>query len=105
MVTRTALDYSDSAPTTGWPSRLLVAVLWVLVLASAVAVIYTSHQSRQLTAELAVAQSESAALQEQWGQYLLERSAWGAYSRVENLAVEKLQMAPPPAESIVVVER
>lgn len=82
-----------------------VCLLWLAVVGSALAVVYSTHQSRQLTNQLAKAQAESAQLQEVWGQYLLERSAWGAYSRVESLAVDKLNMQPPAAEAIIVVEQ
>lgn len=80
-----------------------VCLLWLAVLASAMGVVYSTHQTRQLTNELARAQAESAQLQEVWGQYLLERSAWGAYARVESLAKDKLNMQPPAAEAIIVV--
>lgn len=79
--------------------------LWAAVVGSALAVVYSTHESRQLTNRLAKAQAESAQLQEVWGQYLLERSAWGAYSRVESLAVDQLNMQPPAAQSIIVVEQ
>ncbi len=84
---------------------LVSVVLWLTVLVSALAVVYSTHQARLLTNQLAAAEAESARLQVQRGQYLLERSAWGAYSRVETLAAEQLHMTLPQAEHIVVVEQ
>jgi len=84
---------------------MAAVLLWLAVIGSALGVVYSTHQSRQLTNQLAKEQAKSAELAEQWGQYLLERSAWGAYNRVEALASDQLQMSPPEAEHIVVVER
>ena len=92
------------------PSRpkglwLVCAVLWLAVVSSALAVVHSTHKARVFTNKLAQAEAESAQLQVQRGQYLLERSAWGAYSRVESLAADQLSMMLPQARDIVVVER
>jgi cell division protein FtsL len=44
-------------------------------------------------------------LQVQWGQYLLERSTWAAYSRVEQVAVSELNMKAPVSTEIVMIRR
>ncbi|BFM06222.1 cell division protein FtsL [Halioxenophilus aromaticivorans] len=88
-----------------WLVSMAACVLWLAVVCSALAVVYSTHKARQLTNQLAKAQAESADLQVVRGQYLLERSALGAYSRVETMAVDKLHMQPPAAEAIVVVEQ
>ena len=84
-------------------SVLGVAVLWCVVLASALGVVYTTHQSRQLISKLETAKRETGKLQVVWGQYLLEQSTWAAYSRIEQVAVEKLEMQVPKTKDIVVV--
>ena len=42
-------------------------------------------------------------MQVEWGQLLLEQSAWGSHSRVETTVVEQLQMSVPPAQKIILV--
>ena len=98
-------DSSAASATSNWWLRLALLLLWASVLASALAVVYTTHYARQLTDRLAKAETEASELQVQRGQYLLERSAWGAYNRVETLAADQLQMTLPEADQIIVVER
>ena len=86
------------------PLVLGVIALWVLTMASAIGVVYSTHHSRQLIHELETAKREAAQLRVAWGQYLLERSTWAAYSRIEQVAVNKLDMRVPGTEDIVVVE-
>ena len=104
-----AIQSSHSVPVhNAAPKRglvLVVAALWVAVVLSALTVVYSTHKSRVLTNQLAEAEAEAAQLKVQRGQFLLERSAWGAYSRVESLAADKLAMGLPEAAEIVVVER
>ena len=63
-------------------SVLLVVIAWVLVLASAVAVVMVTHVNRQQLHQLQLLRREAADLQVVWGQYLLEGAALGAYSRI-----------------------
>lgn len=79
-------------------------VLWLLVLASAVAVVYTSHQSRQLYGELSQLQREENRLQVEWGQYLLEESSWASLERIERIAKNELDMHVPAIEDVVMVK-
>ncbi len=88
-----------------WLVSMAMCLLWLTVVCSALAVVYSTHKARQLTNQLATAQAESADLQVVRGQYLLERSALGAYSRVETMATDELHMQPPAAEAIIVVEQ
>lgn len=82
---------------------LMLVVLWLLVLISALAVVATTHSVRQNLHALELLRREAAQLQVAWGQYLLERSAWGAYSRIEKEAVEQLQMQSPEGDSLIIV--
>ena len=84
-------------------SVLLVVIAWVLVLASAVAVVMVTHVNRQQLHQLQLLRREAADLQVVWGQYLLEGAALGAYSRIEQRARERLAMRPPLATDIVMV--
>lgn len=83
--------------------QLGVVILWVVVILSAVAVVYTSHLCRQLYSELSLLERKENALQVEWGRYLLEQSSWASLSRVEHLAVTKLNMHVPAPDEIVIV--
>jgi len=79
-------------------------VMRLCVLASGLAVVYSTHLSRQLFAQLDQMQRETNELHMEWGQYLLERSTWSAFDRVENIASNRLNMHVPEHEHIVIVE-
>lgn len=83
---------------------LTVAVLWLLVIASALAVVASTHQVRKHTNSLEILRREAGLLQVEWGQYLLEQSTWASYSRVEAIAAQQLGMFPATAEQIVMVK-
>ena len=76
-------------PRTMSPRLLLVVALLLACLVSALAVISVSHQTRQQYARLQELEREQQQLQTEWGQLLLEESAWSTPSRVERLAVER----------------
>lgn len=80
-----------------------MAVLWLLVLVSALGVVASTHEVRKQVNSLEVLRREAALLQVEWGQYLLEQSTWAAYGRVETIAAQKLEMIPATAEQIVMV--
>lgn len=82
---------------------LAVAILWVLVLVSALAVVASTHQTRNQVDRLETLRRDAAELQVVWGQYMLEQSTWAAYSRVERLARDELDMLLPRVEDIVMV--
>lgn len=96
-----------TAATNAQPHRrgliLAVVVLWVLVLLSALAVIASTHQTRQRVDRLETLRREAAELQVVWGQYMLEQSTWAAYGRVENVARKQLAMRLPDDDDIVMV--
>lgn len=86
------------------PGALLAAaLLWLAVIASALAVVASTHQVRKQTNTLETLRREAAQLQVEWGQYLLEQSTWASYSRVEAIATQQLGMFPATAERIVMV--
>lgn len=84
---------------------LLVLVALMVVLLSALAVIYSSFETRRLVAKHQSLQSDNNRMQVEWGQLLLEQSTWGSYNRVEQLAGSKLQMRVPSPSEIVMVEK
>lgn len=82
---------------------VIVIVLWLTVIASSLAVISVAYDTRVKFNELEVLRREQGQLQVVWGQYLLEESTWASYGRVERLAQEKLSMAVPEAEKIIMI--
>lgn len=85
---------------------LIVGVLvLLLVVASALGVIYSSYQSRQLFSSLQQLSKESMQLEEEWGRLLLEQSTWASHARIEQLAKSQLDMIVPDPASIVVIKQ
>ena len=86
--------------------RLLVAALWVMVLASALGVVYGKQEARNRFSELQKLTTARDDLDIEWGQLQLEQSTWAAHAPIEKLAREKLAMRPPlPGQVIAIEER
>jgi cell division protein FtsL len=79
-------------------------LLWILVLVSAVSVALVSHLCRQQYAELMALQREASQMDEDYGKYLLEQSAWGSLQRIETKAVQELKMRSPRPDEILMVK-
>lgn len=77
--------------------------LAVAVVASAVGVAATRHQARQLFIELEALNRERDRLQVDWGRLQLEESAWAAHPRIESLARDRLALAAPGENDIVMI--
>lgn len=94
---------APNAPHSRRGMTLAVVVLWALVLLSALAVIASTHHTRQRVDRLETLRREAAELQVVWGQYMLEQSTWAAYGRVEQIARDELDMRLPDDDDIVMV--
>lgn len=77
--------------------------LFLLVLASAVAVIYSKHESRKLFVQLQVLKKERDRMDTEWGRMQLEQSTWATHGRIERLARTKLDMTIPRADSVIII--
>ena len=85
---------------------LLLTILFLaLVIVSSQLVVYSSFEKRALVNELNVLHQQRDALQVEWGQLLLEQSAWGSYSRVEALVSNQLQMQVPQAKHVIMARQ
>ena len=84
-------------------SLILIAALVGLVFISSISIVYSKHRTRQLFAELQVLQKQSDDLHMQWAQLLLEQGTWAAYTRIEKLSRESLNMQIPPPGEIQVI--
>jgi cell division protein FtsL len=78
--------------------------LVTLLLASSIGVIYTVHLNRDLFSTLNRLQDQRDAYQRTWSQLLLEQSALSAHTRVEQAAVNKLDMKVPGRDDIRIVQ-
>ncbi|CAA0083807.1 Cell division protein FtsL [BD1-7 clade bacterium] len=85
---------------TSWKLSLL---LWPAVILSALAVVFTTHASRQNFIAWQNLIKQGQEFEVEWGQLLIERSTLASYTRLEQIAAEKLDMAVPTAKQIVVV--
>ena len=81
----------------------LCVPLAAAVVISAVWIIKTKHHARQLFVELESLNRERDRLQVDWGRWQLEESALGNHSLVETLARERLSLARPQPEKVIVV--
>ncbi|MHB0774344.1 cell division protein FtsL [Halomonas sp. WWR20] len=83
--------------------HIALLLLIVVALASAVAVITSSHLTRVQYARLQGLEHEQDQLQTEWGRLLLEESTWSSPSRVERLATERLEMYVPDVTQVEVI--
>lgn len=87
-----------------WQAPVLITFGLVFFLAaSAIGVVFASHQNRVLFNDLSNLQEERDGYQREWSQLLLEQSALSAQNRVEQFAIRELGMAVPGREDIVIV--
>jgi len=82
----------------------LCSILLILtILVSAFSIVYVRQLNRELFMTLQSQQSARDNLHIEWGQLLLEQSAWGTQSRVQTVAQNKLDMVTPNQKNIVLV--
>ena len=84
---------------------ILVFVFAVVCVFSAIALIYTKHESRKLFVELEELTHERDELNIEWGQLQIEQSTWATHARIEQVASDDLALVRPIATDIIVVQR
>lgn len=84
-------------------ASLLLLLLAVLV--SAVAVVWTRHQSRVLFVDLTRLQNQRDELNIEYGRLELEQATWAEPRRIDDEARQKLGMVPPRPQDIQLVRR
>jgi cell division protein FtsL len=82
----------------------MLLALAVCVFASALGVVTTKHENRQRFIELEALKAERDELNIEWGKLTLEQATWATPTRIERIARDRLDMTPPPAERIVIVQ-
>ena len=83
----------------------LVLVFSVVCVLSALALVYTKHESRRLFVELESLTHERDDLNIEWGQLQIEQSTWATHARIEQVATDDLALVRPVASEIYVIER
>jgi len=74
-----------------------------MIVWSALSVVKTRHESRKLFVELQAIEKQRDLMAVEWGRLQLEQATWGTYSRIEEVAREKLEMELPVTENINLV--
>jgi cell division protein FtsL len=78
-------------------------VLWLAVLASAIAVVRARHEARTLFVQLEQLSAERDELNIEWGRLQLEQSTLSNHGYVERAASNQRRMVMPRPEEIRVV--
>ena len=84
---------------------LLVFVFAVVCVLSAMALVYTKHESRKLFVELEGLTHQRDELNIEWGQLQIEQSTWDQHSRIEQVATDDLSLVRPDTTEIFVIDR
>jgi cell division protein FtsL len=82
---------------------MLVLVLVLVLVGSAMAVIFSAYQYRILFNQHQNLIANWDELQVEWGQLVLEESAWAANNRIEQVASKRLAMLVPEPGMIEIV--
>lgn len=85
-------------------TQLLMLSLGLMLLFSALGIIYVTNATRTLTAGIQRLTVEQHELEVQWGQLLLERSTWSMPARIQRLAATQLDMEFPNNKSVVILK-
>lgn len=80
----------------------MVPLLLVLMMVgSALGVVYQNNHSRDLFLEIQRLETELENVQIESGQLLLEKTTLGGFNRIERAAKSKMGLIQPPRETIV----
>ena len=77
----------------------------IVCIVSAMALIYTKHESRKLFVDLEQLTSERDALNIEWGQLQIEQSTWATHARIEKVATDELSLMRPKPTDMYVGDR
>lgn len=81
--------------------RWLLALLFAVLLASALAVIYSKYYSRLLFIDIRQQEKALDQYEVEWGQMQLELTGLTEQNRVERIALEQLKLTMPSRDKIV----
>jgi cell division protein FtsL len=84
---------------------LLLMIFAIGCVISAIALVYTKHEARNLFVELEQITDERDALNIEWGQLQIEQSTYATHARIERVARDDLALKRPVAAEIYLIER
>ncbi len=84
--------------------RWSMPLLWALLFVSAIAVVWSRHETRSLFIQLQGLHSKRDGLDIEWGQLKIEQSAWATHGRVEQTARADLKMVIPKPDEVRLVQ-
>ena len=76
----------------------------ILIFASAMGVVFTTHHTRQAITEKDQALQERERLDNEWRNLLIEETELAEHSRVQEIAKDELQMKRPDSDKEVVID-
>lgn len=82
----------------------ILSVLVVVLMGSALAVIYCKNYSRSLFSEIERQERALEQYEVEWGQMQLELSTLAEQNRVESIARKKLKLMMPPRDNIIYIK-
>lgn len=88
-----------------WAECAAVTVLSVSVVGTGLKIVAAKHEARQLFVELEELKRETDRLEIDWGRLQIEQSTFATHPRVEALARERLELAPPSDAQVVIIAR
>ncbi len=80
---------------------LLQAILLILIMLSAISVVYVKHYNRTLFVAAQQLEKKRDLMDIEWGQLQLEQNTWATHARIDKLAREKLHMSSPDSNDII----
>ncbi len=84
-------------------AAIAMTILLGAVIASAIGVVYSIQQSRELFVELTKLGNERDNLNFEFGRLELEQATWAENNRIDQIARGRLGMiSPNPAETVVI---
>ena len=83
--------------------KVAMIALWASLFVSALAVVWSRHETRTLFVEMQSLHADRDALEIEWGQLKLEQSAWSTHGRVEQTARGSLRMVIPRPNEVRIV--
>jgi cell division protein FtsL len=84
--------------------KIRVLAMVLLLLISALSIVYVKDLNRRLFMEQHKLQIQNEQLKAEGNKLLLDQSAWAAQARVQKVAQQQLQMKIPPSVDIVVIK-
>ncbi len=83
---------------------MMIFALTLLLLITALAVVYDKYQLRQLFYEIQKAETKLDEYEVEWGRLQLEITMLTAENRVERLATKRLKMVMPLRDEIIYIK-